>query len=180
MKAWKVAVIAGLVVALAAGAGMVFAQGEDPPGEETYCCGPRGKFHRHQDGERSFQGPPEGRDGPVLDRGVMHDLMQAAIAEALGMTVDELESQLEAEGSPMGVALAQGLSEDEARTLLEEAHRTAIQEAAEQGLIDEDLAEHLLEHVRGGVPDGNGLQPRGGMSGNRIRHGLCNPDASSE
>jgi len=182
MKTWKVAVIAGLVVALAAGAGVVFAQGEDPnpPGDEGYCCGLRGKFARHVDDDLPYRGSPEGREGPFMDRGVIHDLMQAAIAEALGMTVEELESQLEIEGSPMGVALAQGMSWDEARTLLEGAHRAAIQDAAEQGLIDEDLAEQLLEHVRGGDPGGNGLRPRAGMSGDRIRRGLCDPDTSSE
>jgi hypothetical protein len=46
-------------------------------------------------------------------------------------------------------------------------------------LIDEDLAEHMLEHVRGGGPDGEGLRPRGGMRAGRGR-GLCDPDASAE
>ncbi len=175
MKVWKVVVLAGLVVALAAGAGVVFAQGEDPP---TECCGPRGKFRPHVDGEMPFQGPPEGRDGPGLERGVLHDLMQAAIAEALGISVEELESLMETEGNPMAVALAQGLSEDDARTLLEEAHRAAIEEAVEQGLIDEDHAEFMLEHVRGG-PDGDGIRPREGMRAGRGR-GHCDQDGSGE
>jgi hypothetical protein len=113
-----------------------------------------------------------------LDREVMHGLMQAAIAEALGISVEELESLMESEGNPMAVALAQGLSEEEARTLLEEAHRAAIEEAVEQGLIDEDIAEHMLEHVRGG-PDGDGIRPRDGMRAGRGR-GHCDPEGSGE
>jgi hypothetical protein len=182
MKVWKVAVIAGLVVALAAGAGVVFAQGEDPnsPKDEGYCCGPREKIRRQLDGDLSIQEPPEWRDGPVMDREALHDWMQAAIAEALGMTVDELEAQMDIEGGPIGVALAQGLSLDEAQTLLEEAHRSAIQEAVAQGLIDEDQAESLLAHVRGGVPGAEPLQPRGGMAGDRIQRGSCDPTSTVE
>jgi hypothetical protein len=182
MKAWKVAVIAGLVIALAAGAGVALAQGEDPPAD---CCGPRGKFRRHVDGDVPLRGAPEDREGPFIDREVMHDLMQSAIAEALEMSVEELESLMETEGIMMsyggpylGVILAQGLSEEDARTLLKEAHRAAIEKAVEQGLIDEEIAEHMLEHVRGG-PEGDGIRPREGMRAGRGR-GLCDPEGSGE
>lgn len=133
---------------LAAGAGVVFAQGEDPtpPGTGTGCSIPRNLG----DG-RAPRGPRGERPIPDGDRGKLHALMLSAFADALGISAAELESRLEAERGLMAIALAQGLSPEEARALLEEARAEAVQEAVEQGLIDEDMAQRLLEHPEPGM-----------------------------
>jgi hypothetical protein len=147
MKAWKIGLVVGLVAILAAGATVAFAQGENPPDADACQHGDpfRQKFGMG-DGPRGLEGPRPDMEGA---RGELHELLFSAFAEALDMSVEELEAQLETEKGLMGVALAQGLSEDEARSLFEEVRANAVQEALEQGLIDEEQAERMLEHPFG-------------------------------
>jgi ribosomal protein S20 len=126
------------------------------------------------------RGPDGERPDVAISRAELHALMQPAIAEALGMSVEELESQMEEYDGPMEVAIAQGLSEEEARTLLGEAHSAAIQEAVEQGLIDEEQAEHMQEHVRGGDPGGRGPGRDAPMQDGCGRRGRFGQNGSDE
>jgi len=153
-KAWKVAAIVGLVAVLAAGASVVFAQGEgpNPPGDGTNPCSPRGPFERHLDGDEAPSGPRGERPGAEGDHSEMHALMVSSLADALGMSVEEFESQLQAEKGPVSVATAQGLSQEEAQSLFEQARADAIQQAVEQGLLDEEQAQRMLEHMQEAGP----------------------------
>lgn len=154
MKAWKVSVIVGLVTMLAAGTGVVFAQGEDPnpPGDEVRPCENWVPFRPNLDDDEAPRGPLGERALLEGDGGELHELMLSTFADALGMSVEELESQLGSEKGLMGVAIAQGLSEEEAQALFEEARAEALQEAVEQGLIDEVQAQRMLEHEMGPRP----------------------------
>ena len=74
--------------------------------------------------------------------------MLTNVADELGLTVDELEAQLETEGGLMAVLLARGLSFEDARELLLEVRTETVQEAVELGLIDGEHAEWMLERVQ--------------------------------
>jgi hypothetical protein len=157
MKAWKVVLIVGVIATLAVGAGVAFAQGDNPPPGERLK--PRW-FSDSNERPRSMN--PRGGE-PLLEGEPfeLHTLMLTTLANELDLSPEELEAQLEAEGGMMAVLLAQGYSFEDARELLLEVHSEAIQEAVEQGLIDEDQADWLLERMQGfGVGDG-GKRPQG-------------------
>lgn len=94
--------------------------------------------------------------------------MQAVIADALGITVDELEAA-HAEGkrlpelaAELGVALA------DVQTAVQAAHEAAILQAVADGLITQDQADRMLERQGNGMGMGMGMPgggPRGGHHG---------------
>jgi hypothetical protein len=87
-----------------------------------------------------------GRLGPDHDEvGALHDTMQSALAEALGLSVDELQQQL-ADGATMRQIIEQqGIDPEALRANLQEARQQAIAEALEEGLITQEQAERMLE-----------------------------------
>ncbi len=168
MKLWKVALIVGVIAVLTVGAGVAFAQSDDtPPGEGEFPCNcldaddrsgggrPRAPF-KALHGDLRDDGPP--LDGDPLG---LRDLMLTALADELGLTLEELEAQIEVEGGLMAVLLAQDLSLDDARALLLEVRTETIQEALEQGLIDEAQAERMLERMQPIGDRERGSGPRG-------------------
>lgn len=177
-KAWKVAAIVGMVVVLAAGASVVFAQGENPnpPGDGTNPCSPRGPFERHLDGDQAPTGPRGERPEAEGDHSEMHALMLSSFADALGMSIAEFESQLQAEKGPMGVATAQGLSQEEAQSLFEQARADAIQQALEQGLFDAEQAQRMLEHMEEAGPRMRRPHREGEAPGGHGRRGPIGQD----
>jgi hypothetical protein len=178
MKAWKVALIVGGVAVLAVGAGVAFAQSDDPPpGNGEYSR----KFWNSQDrpwGIRpraQFDALPAGPLGEGLlcegESLELHDLILTTLADQLGLTVEELESRMETEGGLMAVLLAQDLSFTDARELLLEIQTEVVQEAIEQGLIDEVQTECMLDRLQQFGSRERGLGSRGfrlpGSSGER-------------
>ncbi len=163
MKKWMI--VAGVVVvalaAMAAGVGLgtyvAFAQDETPtppwPG-----FGGRGMMGGRWEGE---------------NYGPMHEAMIAAMAEALGLTEEQLEARLEDGETMAEIAESQGVSLEELQTAMTAARQTAMQEAVEQGLLTQEQADWMLQRMqgawgRGGCPawGGTGF---GGMMGWRFR-----------
>jgi len=97
---------------------------------------------------------------------------EAIQAEALGMTVEELQAARDA-GTDMAALLdQQGLTSAEYRTALQAAYEAAIQQAVSDGVITQEQADLILDGGFGmrGLP---GLEPfgRGGGPGGRGGHG---------
>ncbi|MEK6256464.1 MAG: hypothetical protein N2C13_03980 [Chloroflexota bacterium] len=84
-----------------------------------------------ESGGYGSQGLTEGEEGPL------HELMEASMAEALGLTVEEFEARHEAGESFFDIALTLGYDADEARELMFAARDAAFEQALEQGLISE-------------------------------------------
>ncbi|MDH3942712.1 MAG: hypothetical protein OEV06_01280 [Anaerolineae bacterium] len=148
-----ISLVAILAIALTA-TGVAFAQGWSHGGS----------------GGRGPNGPVDGEEGPL------HELMQASMAEALGISVEELEARHEAGETFFDIAIALGFDAEEARELMLAARHSAIDQAVEQGLIDEDSADGMPHGFgrggRGGYgsecpSDGEGMNygPRGGKMG---------------
>ncbi len=87
-------------------------------------------------------------DGPLA--GYMID----SLADALGLTPDELQTRIQAGERPEEIAEAQGLDADEARELLSQARADALEQAVADGVITQEEADRMLEcggdHHHGG------------------------------
>ncbi len=109
--------------------------------------------------------------GPLLDR----DEMQAVIAGALGMTVDELEAA-QAEGKRLPeLAAEQGVAVEDIQAAMQAAFEDAVAQALADGTITQTQADQLLERgFNGGFggPHGGGHGPRGGFGGGFQGQGL--------
>ncbi|MCI0393307.1 MAG: hypothetical protein L0332_33590 [Chloroflexi bacterium] len=108
---------------------------------------------------------PQRRDhfgGGLLREIIDPEAMQAALAEALGLTVEELEAA-RAEGKTVAdIAEEQGVEPAEVREAMQAAWAAAVEQAEEDGLITPEQAERLLNHggwrLRRGLRGGPGFQ----------------------
>ncbi len=169
-------VVTGFVVAvLVFGvAGFAYAQSQTPPTPE-YPYGPgmmgggygRGMMGGYDDfGGHGMMGW-DGEEGP------MHEAMVAALAEALGLTSEEIEARHDAGETLWQIAEAEGLSAEEIQDLMFSAHDVALEEAVANGWLTQEQAEWMDSHMEQmweggnhcGSQDGTGFgSRRGGMN----------------
>jgi hypothetical protein len=101
-----------------------------------------------------------GMHGRFGGEGFMHDTIMEVFAEALGLSVTDLEERLEAGETMWQIAEAEGLSAEELGELMSTARQEALEQAVEDGLIPEDRAEWMEEngfqHGFGGLGDCDG------------------------
>ena len=155
-------ILTGVVIAVVAMAGTSFAlaQGDTPPMPRT-----PGEF-----------GSRGGRLGE-MDDSPLHDVMNAAIADAFGLTVEELEAMPDNGENLWALAEGQGLTMEEFQLKMAEARENALQQAIDEGLISQEQADGMLNrqemagngvHVPGQGPAQRGeFSPPGGSHGGR-------------
>ncbi len=102
----------------------------------------------------------------IIDR----EALQAAAADALGMTVEELEAAKESGQRFSEIAEAQEVELEDVKAAVEEAKADMVQQALDDDLITEEQAECILSH------DGR----CGGKRGRGFRGGPFNGDAVPE
>lgn len=144
-------VIVGVLVAGLATFGLVSAQTTTPQGDAPYGMGRRGMMANGQ----SFAGTGDG---------VLHDYMVAAFAEKLGVSVDVLNERLANGEHVVDIALEQGLTIDEFRSLMLDARTQAVEQALAEGVITQEQADWMKSHG-GGMAGGRVGGMRGGMRG---------------
>jgi len=88
----------------------------------------------------------------VIDR----DLIKLALADELGITVEELEAAKEAGTSLEELAEANGTTVEAVRAAAQAEKEAQVQAALDAGEITEEQAERLLNGGRRGGPDGDG------------------------
>ena len=139
----KIVVIGVLVLAAiaAAGAGIAYAQGTQPP-QYGWMGGMMG-----------------GRGGA----GWMHDYVEQALAAKLGITEKQVEDQLAAGKSMYQIALDAGTAEADIPALLTEVHKSAFDKAVADGVISRQQADLMLQHMQG-------AWTQGGATGNCPMH----------
>ncbi len=108
-------------------------------------------------GSQVQSNPDAGLGMNLVNEAAMH----AAIAEALGISVEELEASLDAGKTPATLALELGVDFAKVRAAMDTIHEAAIQQAVVDGLITQEQADWILNH-RGGQ---NGQQGHGGNGG---------------
>ncbi len=120
----KTLLVIGLVVlALGVfGAGVVFAQGNPPPVGS----------------------------GPMMTGGgygVMHDYVEEALADKLGIAEADVESALASGKTMYQIALDNGVAEADIPALLTEVHKTAFDKAVADGVITREQADFMLQRM---------------------------------
>ena len=154
--------VAALVLAIATVAAGSAAFAAGPPGEPGQGPfggrGGRAPFDQmgdHFGGPRGFGGPfGFGSDGPLTSR----EDVQAATAEALGMTVEELEEALD-EKTLVEIAKEQNVHMADIQDAVESVRQQALQQAVEDGDLTQEQADLLSEKMAGRAsgPKGAGM-----------------------
>ncbi|GAB4580378.1 MAG: hypothetical protein Fur0022_31180 [Anaerolineales bacterium] len=96
-------------------------------------------------------------------RSALQEYIDAATADLLGVTVEELQAARE-EGTVADLLAAAGLTREDLKTALEEATPGIIEQALAEGLITQEQADYLLEN---GLP----FRHHGGGHGGHGPHG---------
>lgn len=150
-----------LIAVLAFGlAGYAYAQNQTPPSPE-YPYGPgmmSGGYHGGMMGGRGMMGSWNGEYGP------MHDSMVAAVAEALGLSVEEIETRHDAGETLWQIAESQGFSAEETQEIMLVAHDQALEDAVANGWLTQEQAEWMDAHMEG-MWDGDSDGTFGGHCG---------------
>jgi hypothetical protein len=114
---------------------------------------------------------PMGRGMGIMD----HDAMQATMAEAFGLTVDEFAAALAEGQKPRQLAAELGLDWAEIQVAMQAAHAEALAQAVAEGLITQEQANQMLvhhaqmgNHQQMGAHMGNGAMGRHMMGGNMM------------
>ena len=111
-----------------------------------------------QDGQ-----PPYGQRGVADGTGLMHDYMEQAMAESVGLTVEEFGARHNAGETFYQIALAEGFTAEEIPALMQEARAKGLDAAAAAGVITQDQADWMNSRGFG----------RGGMMGGYGANGEC-------
>jgi len=93
------------------------------------------------------ENPPFGDRGPKDGTGLLHDYMSEAMAQALGLTADELEAAHDAGKTFYDIAIENGI-EEELRTLMQDARTSALEAAVSDGAITQEEVDQMK--TRGG------------------------------
>jgi len=143
LKIAGIATLVAVVGAIAVGA-VVFAQ--EPPWKPHFPM--RMPFNGPFGGERG--GIPFGpMDGGFEKAGVYREQMHAALAEALGLSVEELDAAV-ADGQTLSqIAEAQGVDLADVQTALETAGQDLLQQAVTDGLLTQEQADRISERMAG-------------------------------
>lgn len=161
-----VAVIGIFAIALGV-VGFAYAQDDDP---ETKPWGGRGWHGQGMMGRWGYDDDGDGKAGP------MHDSMHAAIAEALGLTVEELDAAHDEGKTAWDIAEEQGLGEEEFSTLMFDARSSALQQAVADGSITQEQADWMQSRwddmYENGYGPGSGWCHDGDFQGRGRGHGM--------
>jgi hypothetical protein len=93
--------------------------------------------------------PPVGR-GTMMGGGgggVMHDYVEAALADKLGITEKDIEDALASGKSMYQIALDNGVKETDVTALLTEVHTAAFDKAVADGVITRAQADLMLQRM---------------------------------
>ncbi|MBN1642061.1 MAG: hypothetical protein JXA09_12570 [Anaerolineae bacterium] len=103
------------------------------------------------------------------------------LAQALGMTVEELESAYDADKTLSDLLSETGLDAATVRDRLQEAYQSAIAQAVADGVITQAQADELLDRPFGAPALGGPMGDRmGGRGGHRGLPGGCPPDPDAD
>lgn len=150
-------IVAIVILALGAlGVGAVFAQGGNPP--STPFGNGRGMMGQGMMGGGGY--------------GVMHDYVERALADKLGLTEEQVEQELTTK--PMyQIALDHGIAQADLQAFMLDVHETAFAAAVKDGVMTQAQADAMLARMAqngfgtGTCPMGGGGFGRGMMGGGR-------------
>lgn len=175
MKVIKfVSIFALVALAALAVAGYAYAQGQNPPSTQA-PAGPDGAPAYGQGMMGGGMGRMMGRTNGTGTYGIMHDEMVAAFAEALDLSVEEVNAALANGDTMWTLAEAQGLTQEAFAQVMLDARTQALNDAVAAGTITQEQADFMLSRwetrsANGYGPGGaycDGTGQRQGMAGGR-------------
>ncbi len=176
----KALLVVGVVLALFAVGGAVWvvnAQTDTPQTpDQDYNC-PMGDYENgngwggHMG--RGMMGEYTNEDGEYGcgvdgEYGPMHDTIVTALAEATGLSVDEINTRISNGETMFQIAGDAGLSEEQVNELFTQAHQDAFESLGADDSFFQDRLDHMKEMWNGEFTPGFG---RGGHSGQGNCHG---------
>jgi hypothetical protein len=101
-------------------------------------------------GPRGFGSGMMGGNGLQVGRGVgvLHNYMISAFADAVGLTVEQVNTRLADGETPRQIALAQGTSDADFPALVERVRQAALDQAVADGVISQSQADLMLQHMK--------------------------------
>jgi hypothetical protein len=114
--------------------------------------------------------------------GLMHDYVEEALADKLGVTETEVESALASGKTMYQIVLDSGVVEADAPALLTEVHTTAFDKAVADGVMTREQADFMLQRMTAnGFNSGNcSMQNgQGGQYGRGMHGGMMNNSGQS-
>jgi hypothetical protein len=105
--------------------------------------------------------PPFGGRGPGDGSGLLHDYMEKAMADAVGLTLEEFAARHDAGETFYQIALSEGYTAEEIPALMQNARNAALDAAAADGVITQGQADWMKSRGFG----------RGGMMGGYAGYG---------
>jgi len=107
--------------------------------------------------------------------GYLHDYMVAALADALNLTVEDVDARLTAGETMYAIALAEGIAAEDMQAFLTDVRTTAINAAVADGVITQAQADRMIARAQRGAGSrmgtgtctgtGIGTRPGSGMHG---------------
>ena len=101
--------------------------------------------------------------------GQMHEYVEQALADKLGISKTEVETALDGGKSMYQFAIDKGVKAADVTALLTEVHKTAFSKAVAAGVLTQAQADLMLQNMSAngfsGTPMQNGSGMRGGMRG---------------
>ena len=156
ISALALAVVAAIALGIT---GWAFAQAPDPQSPTCPYCGSLGYGPGMMGGRGGYRG--QAGDGSY---GPMHETMFSAIAEAFGLTPEELQAA-HAEGKTLlDIAQEQGKTVEEFQALMSEARASAFEKMVADGVLTQKQADWMLERMQSGR-NGAGMIGAGGCPG---------------
>jgi hypothetical protein len=180
-----IGLIVALVLILVGGAGVIYARArgldnnavvavtrvlENNKIVRQYGSGPGGMMGGYGPGQKvSPQGFSPGTmygHGLQVGReaGILHNYMISAFADAVGLTLEQVNTRLADGETPRQIALAQGTSDADFPALVERVRQAALDKAVADGVITQAQADLMLEHMKDykgpGFGPGFGLNDR--------------------
>ena len=153
-----------LVIALGA-VGIVFAQSSEPETSEP-PSGTKWGYGSASDkiaGRRGSLGGRIGENPSCAQEGLLHDELMAALADELGISVEDLEARRDAGETMAEITISTGLTLEEFKTLMADIRTAVVDAAVADGTLAEEQAEWMK--TRGpGMQAGHGARGRGGRS----------------
>lgn len=163
-----IGILVAAAVIIIGAAGIAYAQSATPS-SPAYPYG-SGMMGGGWGGFGGMMGAWQGNKGSG-SYGPMHEYMLETFADALGLTSQELQEQLDAGQTMWEVAQAQGLSDEQITELMEQAHDAALEQLVADGVLTQEQADWMDDHMEqmwaGGYGPGSchGANSTGGFPG---------------
>jgi hypothetical protein len=151
MKTWKIAgILAVVVLALAAlGAGFAFAQTPTPPAPGYGWGGMMGGYGMMSGWGQSGNGYEwmNNMHRWMFTTGGMHTMVWNGLADALGLTSEQLNAELASGKTLAQIAEARGVSQEQLAVALEKSVKAGLDTAVADGVLTQEQADWMLSHM---------------------------------